>query len=262
MLGADLASLTLGELLGATLSSVCLGERQAYLEQSPSEVPNGFYQRKVNVGSLAVPLRVPRTRNADFRPQVLPKRYERLEHWKEVLRNLLDRGLRRVLLFVQDAFTGLARVTESLFPQSHTQLCVVHILRNARQHLSKQDLQVFLAEWKGIRDAWDPEIGAQRFEQLCQRFEPDYPTWIRYLRRNRTRYLAFLEYPSAVRPLLRTTNTVEAVNGQLEILRRNSGGYFQSQRSLRCKLALSVRRLQQERWKSPLRKVCGEVQRD
>lgn len=40
--GADLASLTLGELLGATLFSVCLGERQAYLEQSLSDAPNDF----------------------------------------------------------------------------------------------------------------------------------------------------------------------------------------------------------------------------
>ena len=41
-------------------------------------------------------------------------------------------------------------------------------------------------------------------------------------------YLAFLDYPDAIRRSLSTTNTVEAVNGQLERLRRNSGGYFQS----------------------------------
>ena len=43
------------------------------------------------------------------------------------------------------------------------------------------------------------------------------------LRKKRDHYLAFLKYPDAIRRSLSTTNTVEAVNGQLEIIRRNSG---------------------------------------
>ena len=69
------------------------------------------------------------------------------------------------------------------------------------------------------------------------------PDLIQFLYRNRSRYLAFPEYPTAVRPMLQTKNAGDAVNGQLEILRRNSGGYFQSRRSLQCKLALAVRHL-------------------
>ena len=89
---------------------------------------------------------------------------ENIEHWKAVERNVLDRGLRRVLLFVQDAFSGLAAVTEGLFPQCEVQLRTVHMLRNAQEHLSKQDFRIFQSEWKGVRSAWDPELGARRFE--------------------------------------------------------------------------------------------------
>ena len=39
--------------------------------------------------------------------------------------------------------------------------------------------------------------------------------------------------------LLSTTNLVEAITGQLEVLRRNSGGYFQSEESMKLKLGLS-----------------------
>jgi len=49
---------------------------------------------------------------------------------------------------------------------------------------------------------------------------------------------------------------VEAVNGQLEILRRNSGGYFQSEESLKLKLWLVVSSLEQGRWRSPGRSIC------
>ncbi|MDE0627169.1 MAG: transposase, partial [Bryobacterales bacterium] len=77
LLASDLASLTLGQLLGMVLSSVSLGERRAHLRDHDSELANGFFQRNVNVGSVAAPVRVPRTRSGDFRPQVLPPSYQR-----------------------------------------------------------------------------------------------------------------------------------------------------------------------------------------
>ena len=49
---------------------------------------------------------------------------ENLEHRKEFERNLLDRDLRRMLLFMQDAFSGLTAVTEGMFPQYEVQLCL------------------------------------------------------------------------------------------------------------------------------------------
>ena len=77
LLASDLASLTLGQLLGMVLSGVSLGERQAHLRQHDFELANGFYQRNVNVGSVAAPVQVPRTRSGAFRLQVLPASYQR-----------------------------------------------------------------------------------------------------------------------------------------------------------------------------------------
>lgn len=94
------------------------------------------------------------------------------------------------------------------------------------------------------------------FEELCQRFENDYPTFIAELRKKRDHYLAYLNYPDAIRRSLSTTNTVEAVNGQLERLRRNSGGYFQSDDTLKMKLGLTITSLENGRWS----KVTGRVQ--
>ena len=55
------------------------------------------------------------------------------------------------------------------------------------------------------------------------------------LRKKGDHYLAFLKYPDAIRRSLSTTNAVETVNGQLEIIRRDSGGYFQSQDTVKLK---------------------------
>ena len=68
------------------------------------------------------------------------------------------------------------------------------------------------------------------------------------MRKKREHYLAFLNYPDVIRRSLSTTNTVEAVNGQLEKIRRNSGGYFQSDDTLKMKLGLTITSLENGRW--------------
>ena len=62
-----------------------------------------------------------------------------LEEWKKVLQWPLERGLRRVLILVQDDFSGLLGVTRGLFVNADVQLCVVHMQRNAMSHLGKED---------------------------------------------------------------------------------------------------------------------------
>jgi len=178
---------------------------------------------------------------------------ENLEHWKEILRGLIERGLRRVMIVIHDDFSGLLPITEGLFPNADVQLCVVHMQRNAKTHLSKPDAAEFQQRWRAIKSSWDVDVGKRQFDELCDRFAKAYPTWIAELRKKRPRYLAFLKYPEFSRKSFSTTNVVEAVNGQLEILRRNSGGYFHSQDTLKFKLGLAISSLEDGRWRSGAR---------
>jgi transposase-like protein len=181
---------------------------------------------------------------------------ENLEDWKTILRSLIERGLRRVLIVVHDDFSGLLPITKSLFPRADIQLCVVHMQRNARNHLSKTDSAEFQQRWRAVKCSWDEPVGMTQFDELCQRFANLYPTFIAELRKKRDHYLGFLKYPDPIRRSLSTTNAVEAVNGQLEIIRRNSGGYFQSDETLKLKLGITITSLENIRWS----KVTGKVE--
>ena len=174
---------------------------------------------------------------------------ENLEEWKNILRSLLERGLRRVLLVVHDDFSGLLPITKSLFPQADVQLCIVHLQRNAKSHFTKTDATEFNQRIRTLKAAWNTEVAAAQFEDLCQHFESRSPTFVREIRKKREHYLAFLNYPDAIRRSLSTTNVVEAVNGQLEIMRRNSGGYFHSEETLKLKLGLAVSQLETGSWR-------------
>ena len=69
------------------------------------------------------------------------------------------------------------------------------------------------------------------------------------LRKKREHYLVFLAYPEGLRRSFSTTNAVEAINGQLEILRRNNGGYFHGEDNLKAKLGMNLDRLENGRWR-------------
>jgi len=143
-----------------------------------------------------------------------------LEDWKTVLRGFIERGLRRVMIVVHDDFSVLLPITKSLFPRADVQLRVVHMQRNAKNHLSKTNAAEFQQRWRALKSSWDPQVGVAQFEELCKRFEKSYRAFIAELRKKRDHYLAFLKYPDAIRRSLPTTDTVEAVNGQLERIRR------------------------------------------
>jgi putative transposase len=180
---------------------------------------------------------------------------ENLEDWKLMLRGLIERGLRRVMIVIHDDFSGLLPITEGLFPNADVQLCAVHMQRNAKIHLSKTDALEFQQRWRAIKSSWNVDVGNRQFEELCDRFAKAYPSWIAELRKKRTHYLAFLKYPEYMRKSFSTTNLVESVNGQLEIMRRNSGGYFHSEETLKFKLGLAISSLENGRWRIPAHSV-------
>ncbi len=359
LLQTGLADFSLRELLGLLISSAGAAERNVYLQDTPIDRSNGFYDRSLQIGSVPVDIRVPRTRNGDFRPASIPPPYRRgyteevqslligllassrsinaakdalqkmglshseqdlervavglieeldlrnnrpihpdmlalfmdgkyielrdgdklrsaciyivvglgcdgkkqilaciarpgrenLEDWKLILRGVIERGLRRVMIVIHDDFSGLMPITASLFPNSDVQLCVVHMQRNAKTHLSKPDAVEFQQRWRAIKTCWDLELANHQFEELCDRFAKANPTWIAELRKKREHYLAFLKYPDSMRKSFSTTNIVEAINGQLEIMRRNSGGYFHSEDTLKFKLGLAVSSLENGKWR-------------
>ena len=365
LLQTGLADYSLRDLLGLLISTAGAAERSAYLEKEPADKPNGFYDRRLQLGTIPVEVRVPRTRTGEFRPASLPAHYRRgyneevqalmmgllgssrsinaakdalqkmglssseqdlervaagmieelelhnsrpldpdmlavfvdgkyielresdklrsaciylvvglgrdgkkrvlsciarpgrenLEDWKLVLRGLCERGLRRVMVFIQDDFSGLLPISQGFFPNADVQLCAVHMQRNAKIHLSKADCAEFQQRWRAIKSSWDVEVGNRQFEELCDRFAKTYPTWIAELRKKRPHYLAFLRFPESIRRSFSTTNVVEAVNGQLEILRRNSGGYFHSEDTLKFKLGMAISSLEEGRWRVGARQL-------
>lgn len=177
---------------------------------------------------------------------------ENREDWLVILNNLIQRGLKRVLLIASDDFSGLDKAIETLFPNSDHQLCFVHLQRNVKRNMSKTDASQFNKKLSSIRLLNDFDKALAQFEQLCEEYKNKYPTFINYILSKKDHYFNFIKYPEEIRKHIYTTNSVENLNSRLEHLRINSGGYFQSTKTAEVSIYVIINKLIKGKWRKPL----------
>jgi len=172
--------------------------------------------------------------------------------WIEVLQDLINRGLKRPLLFVTDEFPGLTKVIKQLFPYAQHQLCLVHLQRNLKAKLSVKTYRKVSSLFAKLRMASDRQEGERLFAELCQVVSEEYASWGQSLQEKASHYLAFLDYPQEVRKHIYSTNPVESINAGLARMAMDLGNYFPSERALEVNLFVQMANLQDKWWKKPM----------
>jgi len=179
--------------------------------------------------------------------------------WLNVFNDLIERGLRRVCIIVSDDFKGIGEVIKSLFPNTEHQLCYVHLERNVRRNMKKEDAKGFNKELERIKGSIDFDEARNELERLCSRFKERYPGFIKNLETKIENYIVFTRYPEEIRKYIYTTNAVENINSKIELMRHKLGGYFQSVEILEINYLLEIERLKQGRWKNPIPHIKGNL---
>lgn len=73
--------------------------------------------------------------------------------WMGVLTDLKARGVQDILITCTDNLNGFADTIRTVFPQSSTQICVVHQIRNSCKYVVYKDKKEFTADMKNIYNA-------------------------------------------------------------------------------------------------------------
>ena len=185
---------------------------------------------------------------------------ESLDLWKKVIVNLKNRGLTRVLMLITDDFSGLNKMASSLLPGCDHQLCLVHLMRNLKKNLSQKLYEEFgsLLQEIYLSGSFDAaKIKLTSFIEDKIRLESS--SYANYLKERAENYLFFAKYPNSLRPVIRSTNAVEGINNAIEIARRNSGGYFHSERELAVKMKIIFDNLAKTKWVNPIPKYAAHL---
>lgn len=156
--------------------------------------------------------------------------HENKTTWMEVFQNLINRGLKRVLMFISDDFSGISNAINTLFPLSDIQKCVVHLDRNLYRNMAREDAKFVTKKLHEIRMTCDTFEAAMALYQtdVIDKFKTQYPTFIKHLDSRKYEHLCFLNYPEVTRKHIYTTNPVESVHSSFEKMRIKKGGFFQS----------------------------------
>lgn len=178
--------------------------------------------------------------------------HETREDWISIFNDLITRGLKRPMLIISDDFTGLSESISSLFPKSEHQLCYVHLQRNVKRNLGKIEAKEFNSELSLIRRSKTQEQALEKFKDLCTKFKDKNKTFIDYISKKANLYFNFLNYPEPIRKHIYTTNIIENFNSRLEVLRVNSGGYFQSTKTVEIAIFVQANKLKNNRWYKPI----------
>ena len=177
--------------------------------------------------------------------------------WIKIFNDLVQRHLKRVMMFISDDFSGISDAIHSVYPAAMTQKCIIHFLRNIDRNLSPKIATEFKQKIRNIRDdaSLNFDEAVNKFENLCRLYENENKTFFKYVLNKKQEYWIFMKFDSEIRKYINTSNIVENFNSVLEKSRVAIGGYFQSINVAEKSIYLIVRRLHNNVWNRPIPKL-------
>lgn len=64
---------------------------------------------------------------------------EGAKFWLSMLTELKNHGLQDILIACEDGLKGFPDAINSVYPQAHIQLCIIHMVRNSLKYVSWKD---------------------------------------------------------------------------------------------------------------------------
>jgi putative transposase len=150
---------------------------------------------------------------------------ESASFWLGVCTDMKNRGVEDILIACKDGLSGFSEAINAAFPQTRTQLCVVHQLRNNLKYVSTKNRSVFLADIKKVYTAFTIEQAELSFKEFKMAWGEKYPKVIDSWETNWLELTAFFEYPPEIRKMIYTTNTIEGFHRQLRKVTKTKNAY-------------------------------------
>jgi transposase-like protein len=141
--------------------------------------------------------------------------------WMTVLTDLRARGVEDILITATDNLNGFTDTIKSVFPQSATQICVVHQIRNACKYVVWKDRKEFAKDMKDIYGAPNRDAALHALDALDKKWNSKYSYAIKSWRSNWDELTVFFDFPLEIRKIIYTTNLIENLNGKIRKYTKN-----------------------------------------
>jgi putative transposase len=177
---------------------------------------------------------------------------EGAKFWLRVMNELKERGVQDILIAVVDGLKGFPEAIAAVFPKTQVQACVVHLIRNSLAFVSWKDRKAVAVALKEVYRARTAEAGQAALDAFDEGpWGRKYPVIAQSWRRHWGEVIPFYAFPSEVRRIIYTTNSIEALNAKLRRAVR-ARGHFPTDDAV-LKLLFLVLNLAAKEWRMPAR---------
>lgn len=171
--------------------------------------------------------------------------------WMSVLTDMKARGTEDILITATDNLNGFTDTIRTVFPESKTQICVVHQIRNACKYVVWKDKKQFTADMKEIYNAPTKQAAEAALNDFASKWEHKYSYAIQSWKNNWEDLTVFFEFPVDIRKIIYTTNLIENLNGKIRKYTKNKLS-FPTDEAVMKSVYLAVREAT-KKWSMPVR---------
>jgi len=171
--------------------------------------------------------------------------------WMSVLTDLKARGVEEILITATDNLNGFTDTIRASFPESVTQICVVHQIRNTCRYVVWKDKKEFTRDMKEIYTAPNKEAASAALNDFALKWESKYSYAIKSWKDNWDELTVFFDYPVEIRKIIYTTNLIENLNGKIRKYTKNKLS-FPTDDAVMKSVYLSVKEVS-KKWTQPIR---------
>ena len=150
---------------------------------------------------------------------------EGAKFWMSVLTDIKNRGTEDILIACMDGLTGFPDAVKAVFPDTHIQHCIVHMIRNSTKFVSYKDLKAVCKDIKEVYSAINAESGHEALQEFGKKWNVKYPMIQASWERNWNDLTEFFNYPKDIRRAIYTTNAIESLNFSLRKVTRNKSSF-------------------------------------
>ena len=141
--------------------------------------------------------------------------------WLSVLTDVKARGVEDILITATDNLNGFTETIKTVFPNSTTQICVVHQIRNASRYVVWRDKKEFTKDMKEIYDAPTKQAARASLDDFSRKWNNKYSYAVKSWENNWENLTAFFDFPVDIRKIIYTTNLIENLNGKIRKYTKN-----------------------------------------
>ena len=137
---------------------------------------------------------------------------ESSEHWRNIIRNLKDQGLKVAPeLVMADGAKGFWSAVKQEWPGTQHQRCWVHKTANVLAKLPKKVQKSAKSYIHQIWQANTKKDALTAYDKMVDVFEDKYPNAMKCLTKDKDEMLAFYDFPAQHWHHIRTTNAIESL---------------------------------------------------